>query len=808
MKDRTESVRVHYAKATSARVVRFIIAMATVATQSIILCAYAAPLEASADTTPGDALQEIVVTAEKRESTVQKTPISMTAISGDELLAQGVASVAAVASETPGISMRSAGPGQTEYEMRGLSSTGGSSPTVGFYLDEIPLTAPSAASAGKVAIDPDLFDLNRIEVLRGPQGTLYGSSSEGGTIKLVTNKPTLDRFEGAAQSIESDTDGGGFNYGGNAMVNLPLSDHVAALRLVGSYKYADGFVDYKTVSPFPIGYNNGTCFLSICVRGNVASAPVVHDDKRANWERLEGGRADLLLQPSDSLSINLLFMEQDLSMGGLGQVDIPPGPDVSLTHYQPFALSEPFYDRFAIYAGTLKYGFDAAELTSATAYWQRTSSFTGDVSEQFDVAGMTYFGGASYPFLPVQYSETNHTQQTSQEVRLASTTDGRLQWLVGGYFQNYTSTWQQYSANPAYAYLSVPTVPGGNPLTENPLGLFQETNNPYSIKQYALFSQSSYLLTDSLKATLGLRWYRYQSNLVYSEAGIISQTGNATALTGGVATNDSGYNPKINISYAPNTGLTVYADASRGFRPGGLNIPTPVALCGIQVPLSYGPDFVWNYELGEKAKLFDGRFTVHADYFYMRWSGVQQQLGLVCGSVYTANAGLAVSYGPELEIAAELTAGLEFTVGGAYTQASIKSVNPAVAGDTLGPTKVLEDGTALVDVPRYTMSSSLKYTKPLADGLDLTARLDATRIGPMWDFAYYYEQLAAYTLLRGRIGLFRDKRWSGSLFVDNIANKHAITTINNTGYSISIPSLTRGSVTQPRTAGLDVQFRF
>ena len=111
-------------------------------------------------------------------------------------------------------------------------------------------------------------------------------------------------------------------------------------------------------------------------------------------------------------------------------------------------------------------------------------------------------------------------------------------------------------------------------------------------------------------------------------------------------------------------------------------------------------------------------------------------------------------------------------------------------------------------MPRYTMSSSLKYTKPLADGLDLTARLDATRIGPMWDFAYYYEQLAAYTLLRGRIGLFRDKRWSGSLFVDNIANKHAITTINNTGYSISIPSLTRGSVTQPRTAGLDVQFRF
>src|ERR1700719_543537 len=159
---------------------------------------------------PAQDLQEIVVTAEKRDSTVQKTPISITAISGSDLQAQGLSDLQSVAQQVPGVSFKTSGPGQTEFEMRGLTSTGGESPTVGFYLNETALTPPAMAQNGKVVIDPDLFDLNRVEILRGPQGTLYGAGSMGGTIKLVTNQPDPQRFSANLEGIGSGTNGGGF----------------------------------------------------------------------------------------------------------------------------------------------------------------------------------------------------------------------------------------------------------------------------------------------------------------------------------------------------------------------------------------------------------------------------------------------------------------------------------------------------------------------------------------------------------------------------------------------------------------------
>src|ERR1700722_2148811 len=220
---------------TSGATHRFVLGAAGIA----VLAAVSVRTARAAD---GDdqVLEEIVVTAEKHNSTVQKTPISMTAISGSQLQSQGIASVEALAPEVPGISMRSAGPGQTEYEMRGLSSAGGAAPTVGFYLDETPMTAPAAAGNGKVVIDPDLLDLTPGAGLRGPQGTLYGSGSMGGTIKLVTNAPKLNTYEGAVDVNLSGTPGFGVNPGMSAMLNLPLVADTVALRLVATEKYTSG----------------------------------------------------------------------------------------------------------------------------------------------------------------------------------------------------------------------------------------------------------------------------------------------------------------------------------------------------------------------------------------------------------------------------------------------------------------------------------------------------------------------------------------------------------------------------------------
>src|SRR5208283_3524434 len=198
--------------------------------QPTLVCAADADSAAAAPA-EGAVIEEIVVTAEKRASTVQDTPISMTAVSGADLATRGIVDFATLAAETPGISMRENGPGQTEFEMRGMTSSGGNSPTVGFYLDDVPMTAPASAQNGKVVIDPSLYDLNRVEVLRGPQGTLYGAVSMGGTVKPIPHQLDTHDFHVSAAATTSGTDGGGFNYAVNGMVNLPLVDGQVALRL-------------------------------------------------------------------------------------------------------------------------------------------------------------------------------------------------------------------------------------------------------------------------------------------------------------------------------------------------------------------------------------------------------------------------------------------------------------------------------------------------------------------------------------------------------------------------------------------------
>jgi len=216
------------------------------------------------------ALDEIVVTASKRVSTVQDTPISISAVTGNDLQARGVASLATLAQGTPGVSLKSEGPSQTEIEMRGMTSSGGNSATVGFYLDDIPLAGPASAQNGHVVIDPDLYDLARVEILRGPQGTLFGSGSMGGTVRLISNQPNLTQFESTAQSILSGTEGGGFNHKDSLMVNLPLIDDALALRVAGTENYTSGWIDRIVVNPFPVagGSPAGT------TRGDVESAPV------------------------------------------------------------------------------------------------------------------------------------------------------------------------------------------------------------------------------------------------------------------------------------------------------------------------------------------------------------------------------------------------------------------------------------------------------------------------------------------------------------------------------------------------------
>lgn len=760
-----------------------------------VCCLGGAALPAHANASQGAASQaaspqdiapgEIVVTAEKRNSTVQSTPISMTALSSAQLQARGVTDLQAVIRDVPGISMRTAGAGQTELEMRGLASSGGSSPTVGFYLDEVPLSPPAAALNGKVVIDPDLYDLNRVEVLRGPQGTLYGSGSMGGTIKLITNEPKLDRVEGSYDVNIGATQGGSLSGGGDLMINLPLVRNVLALRLVGTEKYTGGWIDrIAGGADFPLetgsgcGSSSGTWAGYGCVRGNVDAASVSKETRDVNWARRTNVHGSLLFKPDSNFSITLNGVYQRTISGGYSEYDQGAA---KLAHYQPYDFAEPFSDTFLLGAGTIKYDAGSVQITAATSYWHRVEQQTMDATEL--VQNLLALG--SYPG-PIGFTERDTSRQFSQELRFSSRTSSPFQWVGGVFYSNLVSTWADNNTSAAYADYSV----GG--AAENPEGIVYRSNNPYRMKQFAAFGEASYKLTPALKATVGLRYFYFKTHVDMFQQGIGTATGNALPTAIGVDTTASGVNPRFNLSYIPDPRLTIYGTVAKGFRPGGVSLPAPPQTCGVQ-PISYGPDSVWSYEVGEKAKLADGKVSLNADFYVMNWNGVQQVISPPCGYPYTANAGTARAYGPEAELSVRPIEDVVASLSGTITSAKIVSVAPGAAG--------VVNGQPILNIPAATLNASLSYTHHLKPDLTLTARVANSYVGRSYDIAYTQQRLPAYSLVDARFVLSH-KAQNLTFFVSNLTNVHAQLTVNNTSFAWLTPSLTRVSTNQPRTFGL------
>ena len=729
---------------------------------------------------PTSDLEEIVVTAEKRDSTVQKTPISMTAISGAELQSQGVTNLVEVAQQVPGVSFKTSGPGQTELEMRGLTSTGGESPTVGFYLDEAALTPPAMAQNGKVVIDPTLFDLNRVEILRGPQGTLYGAGSMGGTVKLVTNKPDLQHFGVNAEGIFSDTDGGGFNHTENAMLNLPLAQGIAALRVVGTNENLSGWIDRDVLNPFPLEVNNST------QRGNVAAAPVAERFSDSNWETLRGGRATLLVKPTEALSVDLGILYQSIHQGGPNTIDVPPGNEV---HYQPFDVSEPFEDNFNLYTLNVKYDFNSFQVVSATSNWTRHQLQTQDISE----AMQDYIGGflgppANFPFSTAagglgagSISEDDYSRQVSEELRVTSTGNDPWQWLLGGYYSSFHATSHVYSYYDGFTALF-----GTNNLADN--------HRLLALDQYAVFGETSYELPNHLKPTIGFRYFMYHSDSATSVSGVSANGTSATLFSNA---QNSGVTPKFNLAYEPDENTTLYATIAKGFRPGGPNSPIPPPCT--PAPEQFGPDSVWSYELGEKLRLADSRVSVNGDIYYEDWSNLQQQVAPPCGYKFTTNAGKAKVYGAELEVAVVPVTGLTLSQSVGYTHATNST--------TLAEANVVS-GERLLDVPEVTSNTTAtyRYALPVSQPLNLIVRVSNSYVDSIQDITYARNTLPSYDLVNSRIGVEAD-RWSAMFFVDNLTNKVAL--LSDTGaLSANVPIFNRVATNQPRTFGVDLNYRF
>ena len=778
--------------------------------------AVAVPLAGTPPAPADSQSQDVIVTAQRRTSTVQSTPASITAIGGDALVARGGAGFASIAQSTPGISLKSEGPSQTEIELRGMTSSGGNSPTVGFYLDDIPLTAPSAAQNGKVVIDPTLYDLNRVEVLRGPQGTLYGSGSMGGTVRLISNQPDPTHFSASAQTILSGTEGGGFNHANNLMVNLPLAENKLALRVVGSENYITGWIDRIVAGA---GNTYPTASVDGSTRGIVAAAPVIKDYRGSNASQTYSVRASLLWRPIDHLSITPSVFYEHSRQNGVSAYDSDPG---TLAHYQPFDVAEPLTDRIIIFGLTVAYSFPTFEITSSTAYWNRRSVQTEDGSEDFNNpnTGATYASNNGLPnpgyYGPngsaiVYGTENDPSRQFSQELRVASTGGHRLSYVGGLFFSDYYMTWNfdGVSSNP-YAYLD--------------LGTFDHATTtswfmPYSpthLKQYAVFAEGTYAITPALKFTAGARLYRFDYDFTSSISGWGSGLGAATpSLSGLITHHETGVSPKFNLAYEPTSDLTFYGTVSRGFRPGGGNaqypvtgpywsiVFTPYAFTGGKWPTSYDSDSVWSYEVGEKVRLLDRRLTINASAYYEDWANIQL-LALPGDWQLNINGNGAKLWGGEIETRGVLGGGFELRASASYTHARVDS----------GPHWQITPKDRLSDVAPWTADVSLNYSHDLGGGLTFSASAENGYTGERYSIAFPYGYstngkyilLPDYDLTNLRAVIRSDKGWSAALFVNNVFDKHAQL---ESLFQETLPSaaFNRIVTNQPLTGGLDLSVK-
>jgi iron complex outermembrane recepter protein len=739
-----------------------------------------------------DQLQEIIVTAQKRESTVQDTPISITALSGQDLADRGITDLSSVVQSVPGVSMRTSGPGQTELEMRGMTSAGGNSSTVGFYLDDVPLSAPASAQNGKVVIDPDLYDLNRIEVLRGPQGTLYGSGSMGGTIKLVPNAPDPKAFDASGELIFGHTSGGdSLNSGVNGMINLPLADSLA-VRIVGSEEHLSGWINRIVIAqpdfPEPTGNVQGG-------RGNVAAAPVAADYHDVNDEDLTSVRGAVLWKPTDWLSITPSFLYQEIRQDGLSLIDSDPGTE---NQYQPYDSPEPFLDRIDISSLNAQLNFEYFAVTSTTSYWTRDENLRQDGTEQI----ATVIGAPIYPyqggFGPTSPTslEDDKSHQTSEEIRFTSVGDTDFKWLGGYFYQDFESDWD----------LFVPT-PDAVPLTGTGDGFTQI--QPTKIIQNAFFGEVSYRFMQQLTGTVGLRRFDYSGTVNTAVSGWLSSADGPNTLTFRTYEKDQGVTPKFNLSYEIDKDLMVYTTASKGFRPGGGNQPIPtsgdlgtqcaqnLAAIGVNggAPLGYDPDSVWSYEVGEKFRGADGRLTLNSALYFEHWNDIQQNVPLPCGFPFTGNLGSAHIYGAEVELDAVVAPGLMLQVNSGYSHARFVT-NPVAASTTIDD--------RVQDVPDLTASASIAYRYPISDAFGIVGRVDNNYIGSRVDVTALPNFLPSYDLTNLRAGV-EGNHWGAMLFVNNVTNKMALLS-NSPAINVNVQTYNRTAVSQPLTVGIDLTY--
>jgi iron complex outermembrane receptor protein len=809
---------------------------------------------APADESSGS-LEEVVVTATRRSERLEDVPISVSAFSQEKLDAQGLHNIDDLTRLAPGVAfqrngMSSAGNYNDEgsdINIRGVDSTAGTS-TTGIYIDDTPIQTRHIGF-GSINAYPALFDLDRVEVLRGPQGTLFGAGAEGGVVRFIAPEPNLKQVSAYARADAAVSDGGSPSYESGAAFGAPIIEDVLAFRASVSFRRDGGWVDRSayTLSP-PGGAGTATAALTPTPIAAGITQP------NANWQETTTARLALTWKPTDVLEISPSFYYQRLQINDTSAYWPSLSQPANNVYLNGNAGTNPSEDPFTLTALKIKWDLGFASLFSNTSFYDRNQQATSDYT-QYLRATWAYFALLANTFPEAGdhgYALFQDTQRNFyQEFRLASSDpNARLVWSTGLFYSHLKENVPETIVDPTLnsEIINYSTAIYGAPIplcsSTQPCpggAIFNGPVDQVVDKQIAIFGDATFKITDTLKATVGLRLSKVDFT------GSVWETGPflGTTIVQQSGSSDKPITPKAVLSWQPDHNNLVYASASKGFRPGGPNVgvgdicgPSLDALGITQVPSKFSSDSLWSYEIGAKNTLLDHRLQINTSLFYIDWRNIQQNVYLPsCGEQFTANLGKARSLGGEMEILYKPLEALTLDLTAAYTDAQLTKTScsgtltfdgSVCSGGGQSVAPIATSGDALLGAP-WNFTASAEYHLPEWQGHTPYLRMD------------FQHQTAQRKLLQGQdsrnalydptipglpvindLSLRAGVRFSGvdlSLYANNVTNAHplefqsrdiAVTPPLGGTYSDAAQTdkLYFGRGTRPRTLGITATYRY
>lgn len=778
---------------------------------------------------PGTAPEgEIIVTATRKAELLSRVPISVSAFNNTKLEVLGIKSFAEVQRFTPGVQYD---PERKDVAIRGVSSQAGTG-TTGVYLDDTPIQVRALGlNANNTA--PVVFDLDRVEVLRGPQGTLFGAGSEGGTVRYITPQPSLDKYTGYAKAETSFTERGAPSYEGGVAMGGPIVTDVLGFRASAYYRREGGYidrVDYQTLQPTERNANHAetlalrTALAWKPVDAVTVSPSVFYQDRKQNqndryWVgisdpshgRFLNGTPD---RQADKDRFTLASLKIEAALGSVTLIS-----DGS------------YYNRKEVvngYSGTL-YNLSLFQqlLTNTNADGTTGQNFNLDPytnpTQAASAAGYPLLTstGPNLPQLPNYVSQviiTNKQENITQEVRLQSSdANARLSWTAGVFFQSSRQTSVEEINDPQLPQL-VPVLFGGAlldftegiPLLPNGDDYINSTTG--RDRQIALFADATFAVTPQLKLNAGMRyaWTKYSFNNFSDGPQNIGFRGG----TGGKS--EQPFTPKVNVSFQADRDNLFYGTIAKGFRIGGANVPIPLSLCAADitrlggVPTTYNSDSLWSYEVGSKNKLFDRKLTFSGSAYYLEWKNIQQASYLTsCGFQYTGNFGTVHSKGFDAQLQWTIVHGLNLDLAVGYTSARYSRTTPS-----LGSGNLSTQGDTVPGVAPWTVTAGAQYDFHVANH-DAFVRGDyefrsrnpylppiQNMLSAVSDQALVNDPATAQVSLRAGVTM---RGIVAEAFVNNLINVHPQLGL---AHEDQYTMLFEAQTFRPRTFGLSLSYRY